>query len=428
MLRRNLERRLATLVARAEALGRLRPLVGLKPENDLTSRQWSSLESQLGATVRAVRPRLDEARRLARSARTDQDARRLNALLGRIDMDLAAAYTFFDTYMDVLTQRLTPDLAVLLAGCDRLAWDAMSRPHPQLKLLAMPVVFCDRGFAAAIIRQDVRLPGRSVNPLPLIQVPYSRLLEKYNLTSVLHEAGHQSLVKLGVVAAMRKALGRAVAAAPGKLAGRFALWTSEIGPDFWAFCLCGSAQASSLKDILSLPPAHVFRLSEFDPHPPPYLRVLLSFEWCRQLWGKGAWDDWEKDWTRLYPLASAPRETAQLLDQGRKQLPRIAQALLTTPLLPLEGRPLTGLFDMNAINPKLIDQIASGALDRKLRLSGLPPCSQLSVFRTILDRGLMPVSALDRLMTRWLAKLGRQSPAGLEQRRDLRPLGAPISV
>ena len=415
-LRQTLERRLEALLARARALGRLRELVGLRPANDLTADQWAALDTQLNATSRALLARLDAARSGAA-----HDDRNLNVMLGRMELELATAYTFFDTYMDVLTQRLTPDLAPLLAGCDRLAWDAMSRPHPALRLLAMPVVFCDRGFAAAIIRQDVRLPGRSVNPLPLIQVPYSRLLEKYNLTSVLHEAGHQSLARLGLLKSLRAALGRAVSAKAHNLPGRFALWTSEIAPDFWGFCLAGAAQASSVRDILSLPPADVFRLSEYDPHPPPFLRVLLSFEWCRQVWGSGLWDEWERDWLRLYPLRSAPPDAAKILALGYRELPRIAQALLTTPLPPLGGKSLPELFDLASVHPERIANIAGEVAQRRLRLATLPPCSQLSVFRAILDRSLLPLDALDRLMTQWLMKLGRQSRGRLEQRRAAFP-------
>ena len=84
-----------------------------------------------------------------------------------------AAFTFFDTYMDVLTQRRSPELGPVLAGCDVLAgmrWpgasDATRRP---------PLVFCDRGFGASIVRESVPFPDGTPNPMPLIQIPYSRL-------------------------------------------------------------------------------------------------------------------------------------------------------------------------------------------------------------------------------------------------------------
>jgi hypothetical protein len=406
-----LQRRLDALVLRARALADLRDLVGLPPEQDITAAQWTALEAQLRSIARSLEQRLLRATAVSGPPKSAAAAQHLNERLGRMELELAAAYTFFDTYMDVLTQRLTPQLGRLLAGCDRLAWDALSRPHPQLAKLVMPIVFCDRGFAAAIIRQDVRLPGRSVNPLPLLQIPYSRLQEKYNLTSVLHEAGHQGLIKLGLLEPLRAALARAVATDAHDLPGRFALWASEIGPDFWGFCLSGPAQASSVRDILSLPPGDVFRLSNSDPHPPPYIRVLLSFEWCRQVWGKGRWDDWERDWLGMYPLEGAPADTAPILDAARRELPGIARALLSTRFSSLSGRRLVDLFDLTPLAPQNLARLAQPVRQGRLRLSGLPPCSQLAVFRTILDDGSLSLSALDSLMTEWLLRLGRLRPS-----------------
>ena len=56
--------------------------------------------------------------------------RQLNNSLGQMELNMSKAYAFFDTYMDVLTQRHTPELGALLAGCDVLAWDAMRKEHP----------------------------------------------------------------------------------------------------------------------------------------------------------------------------------------------------------------------------------------------------------------------------------------------------------
>jgi hypothetical protein len=112
------------------------------------------------------------------------------------------------------------------------------------------------------------------------------------------------------------------------LADLFALWSSEIGPDFWTFCAAGSAQAAGIREILALPPAQVLRVSWTDVHPPPYLRFLLSLEWPRQVWGRGPWDEWEQEWLELYPVESARPNVRSVLENGRKWLPTISHALL----------------------------------------------------------------------------------------------------
>jgi len=411
MLGHSLQRRIEGMVVRVDALGGLRSLVGLPPRQDITERQWRVLEGQLDAASSTLRLRVtDAARTLLAQAADQQAARRLNTALGRLEFDLARNFTFFDTYMDVLTQRLTPELGGLLSGCDALAWDALHRDHPALRVLEPPLVFCDRGFGASIIREGVRLPRLPANPLPLIQIPYARLQEKYNLTSVLHEVGHQALTQLGLVRPIREAIRRAVSRVDRNLAGYYALWSSEIGPDFWTFGLAGPAEAASLRDLFALPLEQVLQVSAHDPHPPMYLRVLLSFEWCRQVWGRGRWDGWEREWLTLYPLETAPPGVARLMERGRTQLPRVSRVLLETTFRPLNGRTLPDLLDLKTVDPRRLEGIAKGAQAGGLNLKGLPPCAQLAVFRTVRDQGHVGVEDLNSIMTRWLSNLARQRP------------------
>lgn len=412
---KTLKRRVEALQARIEALSSLRESVNLPPNHDITKRQWTVLVLEL----KAVEIRL--LRRLKRGARTylpqtneRAAARALNAQLGEIELELTKAFAFFDTFMDVLTQRHTPELGRLLAGCDVLARDAFNKPHPALAIIEPPLVYCDRGFGASTLREGVRLPGRGYNPLPLIQIPYSRLKEKYNLTSVLHEAGHETMVRLGLKTAiprvLREELGKAKT--PPEIIDLFMLWSSEIGPDFWTFCSCGFAEAGAIKEILALPPAHVFRLSWTDPHPPPYLRALLSFEWCRQVWGDGIWDDWEKEWLDLYPPDEAPEATRNLIRRITTCLPLVSRILLRSKFRVLNGKTIPGLFNLPALAPSEIKKRIGSNANRNVNLRGLSPSAHLAVFRLIKEQGKFDEESLDSLMTNWLLRLaerGRRS-------------------
>lgn len=331
-----------------------------------------------------------------------------NNILGEIDLDLSTAIIAFDTYLDVLSQRKIPALGRILSGCDVIARDALNKDHPALSIIEAPIVFCDRGFGASIIREGVSFPGNIKNPLPLLQIPYSRLSSKHELTSIVHEAGHEGLTRLDLVRILPDAIRSGLTAfkVPTNVAELFGLWSSEIGPDFWTFCASGIAQTSSIREILSLPSTNVFQLSWVDPHPPPYLRVLLSFEWCRRQWGRGEWDDWEKDWDTLYPLDSAPSGVQRILRIGRKCIPIIGKILFNTKFRVLNGRRLPDLFDLTALDPanirKIVDSIESGKLD----LTGISPCVQLSVFRMIRDRKKFSEDFINKIMTEWLTKLG----------------------
>jgi hypothetical protein len=404
-----LRQRAESLRFRVHSLAGLRALVALPQSRDLTERQWSLIEPRMAAAAARLSDRARQAaERWLPRVHEPQAARQLNAALGRIELDVARAFAFYDTYMDVLTQRRSPELGVVLGGCDVLARDAMARPHPALRLVEPPLVYCDRGFGASILRESVPFPDGSPNPMPLIQIPYARLKQKYNLTSILHEAGHQALNRMGLVdvlpRAFRAALARA--GAPAAIRDLYALWAFEIGPDFWAFCLAGAAEANALRDLFALPPAHALRIAYADPHPPPYLRALLGFAWCRQAWGRGPWDEWEAEWIKLYPLEAAPPETRRLVRQACAFIGVIGDALFRTRLTALGGRALPDLFDLTAVAPATLMPIAAAARSGRLRLGRLPTCAQLAVFHLVRDSGRLDEAGLDRVMTTWLLELG----------------------
>jgi hypothetical protein len=394
---------------RIEAVAHLRRLVNLPPHQDISERQWAVLEPRLAAMAAGLTARVKKARDEVLPRAGDQRARRrFHETLGRVELELARAYAFFDTYMDVLSQRRVPMLGAQLAGCDVLACDAMRLAHPALEAIEPPLVYCDRGFGAAIMRESVRMPDGSPNPMPLIQVPYSRLQEKYNLTSILHEAGHQALQRLDLVRPLAGALAAAASreGRAGLLPDLYRLWSSEIAPDFWAFCLSGVAEASAVRELFALPLAQATRISMTDPHPPPYLRALLVFDWCRHAWGRGVWDDWEREWRGTFDLNALPPDTRRLLVVGQRLVPAIGAALFNQRFAELERRRLTDLFDLDSIAPSRVRPIAASVRTGVLNLRKLRPCAQLSVFGELRAHYRIPEARLDRLMTQWLVRLG----------------------
>lgn len=416
----NFRKRIESIRLRVETLPTLRKLVALPPIYDITKSQWSLLETQLSAAAARLLSRLKRgAREYLPHIHNIEAARSLNILLGEIELELSRAFTFFDTYMDILTQRNTPELGPLLAGCDVLAWDAINKEHPALTIVEPPLVYCDRGFGASILREEVLLPDGTPNPMPLIQIPYSRLKEKYNLTSIIHEVGHQVMVRLGLVTAIPKVFRYVLtkAEAPNTIKDLFAIWSSEIGPDFWGFCASGIAQVATIKEILALPPSQVFRISWTDPHPPAYLRALISFEWCRQIWGRGDWDDWEKEWLELYPLDDIPVETQEILKKARTYIPVISKVLLQTKFRVLNRRTIPNLFNnLSTLAPSELQRIARTAHSGTLNLKGLSPCTQLAVFRLIRDQGKLTEKEIDKIMTKWLLKLGEKRKVCIEKK------------
>ena len=251
------------------------------------------------------------------------------------------------------------------------------KDHPALIIIEKPLVFLDRGFGASILREGITLPDGSLNPLPAIQIPYSKLMEKYNLTSVIHETGHSAMVRLGLVVSLPKMTIEVLenAGAPKTIHKLFALWMKrDRAQHFRGFCNCGIAQPSSVREILSLPKNYVFKVSSTDPHPPPFLRVLLAIEWCRQQWGSGIWDTWERSWTMMYPMKELRSEEKKIISTAKEYIPTVSHALFRTRFRTLNGGTILSLFDIDAIAPTRLENVVRKAQNSNiLNLKGFSP-------------------------------------------------------
>jgi hypothetical protein len=410
---RDAARRIQGLLSRARALRTLRTLVPLAPAVDLSARQWSLIDLELANAARRV---VDPVRRVAvddlADAARPEVRRRMARRLGRAEIELTRAYSFFDTLMDVLTQRLSPELGPLLKGCDVLALDALSGRHPALDAVEAPLVHCDRGFGASVLREGVPMPTGGVNPLPLIQIPYARLHEKHNLTSVLHEVGHEVQVRLKLRLPLARAIAEALARAGASrsVQSLFAGWVSEIFPDFWAFCATGMAHAATVRDILALPPAQVTRIQLGEPHPVPFVRALLAFDWCRHAFGAGPWDEWERDWRVAYPIALRRRSGGRgLLEACSEAIPVVTRVLFVQSFPNLGVGSIPRLFDLEAVSPARLAAVLRGQSTRSTEFRHLRPCVQLAAFSLMRERSLVPDTELAHAMTTWLRELPRRS-------------------
>jgi len=147
-----------------------------------------------------------------------------------------------------------------------------------------------------------------------------------------------------------------------------------------------------------------------DPHPPPYLRVLLAFDWCRRAFGRGRWDAWQQEWELLYPRTGITSPTRTLLQNARRFVPAVGDALFNHRFGELENRALVDLFDLAAISPSEVRRVATRGAGGTLDLRGLTPCAQLAVFAELREMRAMTEEQLDDLMTAWLRRLGERRP------------------
>jgi hypothetical protein len=393
------------LKARTELLTGLNKVVSSKDYQNISASQWYAINKQLNVIADKISRQLDlyTDKFLATAVNGKEQHKLINAL-GEIELELSQAYSFYDTYMDILTQRLSHVLGPLLRGCDVIAADGLK--HPYLTAVTRnPIMYCDRGFGARILREGVSL-AKGVNPVAFIAIPYSRLAEKYNLISIYHEVGHQALNKLDLVEPFQRVFSVCAKNAGGNqlLQNLFGNWSRELVPDFWAFGFTGMGQTSFMRDVLLVPQAMAFGVSPYQQHPPSYLRFLVSVEWCRFLWGRGDWDDWSEEWESFYPVKHTDRVTKEIILDAKKYLPAIARATITTRFKKLGNKSITSLFDMESIAPFNVKKCRA-----EKHFLRAPIGVQLSTFRLIRDKKNMPIERLNNIIHSWLINLKHTS-------------------
>ncbi len=215
----------------------------------------------------------------------------------------------WDFYFELFGQRQSKYGEWLLC-CDRNALDCYRATYTGLgvaRSVPAPPPFCfmRTGFAPATIRRGIPLKrlGRQLNPFPLVQLPYHRLVNPWTLGAVMHEVSHNLQSELGLSKEVpRNVALRLLQADLGKfVASVWARWNREMFADMSALLLGGPAVVGSLMDVVGRAPAAVFGFNPNGPHPTPYLRTLISVELLRRMGFPEEAEQYRRVWTRIYP-------------------------------------------------------------------------------------------------------------------------------
>ena len=319
-------RSLLTRLARVLPFALIEPMV---PAASLLPRAQRGIERQLVSGRRELRAMVRGFLRWLRSpagrkATPAQAQRRFTFLR----MKFNAALIQFDMLNDVITQRSEHRNGVWLAGLDVASSDALALRGGYY---AAPPVVCylDRGPGAAIRRARTRLPGGGDNPVAIIRVPRERMVGASIASSLFHEVGHQGAALLDLVNSLRPVLQslQSGATGPAQLWKLWERWISEIVADFWSLARVGVAATHGLIGVVSLPRIFVFRINIDDPHPVPWIRVLLSCTMGERLFPHPQWQRMARLWESFYPLQGLPEAERRLLQALRDSMPALAGLL-----------------------------------------------------------------------------------------------------
>lgn len=249
----------------------------------------------------------------------------------------------FDLFTEVVTQRSEHGTGVWLSGLDVLAADGLrvSVPGPE----ELPAVcYLARGPGAAIRRAKTPLPGGRSNPVAIIRIPRERMIGSGVASSLIHEVGHQGAAQLGLVDTLRTELKRRRQSEPDGEWLIFETWISEIVADCWSVGKLGITSTVGLLAVVSLPTFFVFRPSGDDPHPTPYLRVLISASIGQALYPHPQWLEMRQTWKQMYPISSLPPERAAELQRVEAAIPAFVRVLLQHRPPALQGRQVGDLW------------------------------------------------------------------------------------
>ncbi len=299
----------------------------------------------------------------------------------------------WDFYFELFGQRQTR-YAKWLLSCDRIGLDcyrayylgiAVARPIPS----PPPFSYMATGFSPATFRRGIRLKklGKQLNPFPLIQLPYHRLINPWTLGAILHEISHNLQSDLGLSRDIPRKVGLSLlkAGATRQVARTWVRWNREMFADMSGMMLGGPCIAGSLMDILARGPRTVVAYNPRAPHPTPYLRMLINTELLRRMGFESEAEQHRKVWTRMYPNSRAGSIPHAVVKSFTEACPVAVDAMCFQPYPSLGNRSVAQVLNFGRKEQQMIEE-ASRRLAAGVDPGVIPERFLIGAVRLALDR------------------------------------------
>jgi len=317
----------------------------------------------------------------------------------------------WDFYFETFGQRQTR-FAKWLLSCDRIGLDCyrasylglgVARPIPA----PPPLSYMATGFAPATFRRGIPLKrlGKQLNPFPLIQLPYHRLINPWTLGAVLHEVSHNLQSDLGLAKDVPRKVGLRLlnAGASRQVARAWVRWNREMFADMSGMMLGGPCIAGSLMDILARGPVSVTYYNPRGPHPTPYFRMLINTELLRRMGFETEAEQYRRVWLRIYPSASASGTIPEaILKSFGEACPLAVDAMCFQPYPSLGNRSFAQVLNFGAKEQQMIEE-ASRRLAAGVDPGIIPERFLIGAVRLALDRRLARPETLTKNFYKALA-------------------------
>jgi hypothetical protein len=273
----------------------------------------------------------------------------------------------WDFYYELFGQRQSMPSAEWLLSCDRVAMDCYHVAYTGIgtaKSIPAPPPFCfmRTGFAPSTIRRGipVRRLGKQLNPFPLVQLPYHRLINPWTLGAVMHEVSHNLQTELGLSKVIPRSVAlRLLNARLGRfVASVWARWNREMFADMSALLLGGPEVLGSLMDVVGRSPKAVFSFNPDGVHPTPYLRTLISVELLRRMGFADEAEDYRRAWTRIYPNPRAGNIPEAMLKTFPEACAKAVDTMCYRPYKTLGGKSLAEVIRFQRKEQQMIEEAA----------------------------------------------------------------------
>lgn len=350
----------------------------------------------------------------ARSAMQQPDASRLQNVLVRKEQAhnwVQSIEQIWDFYFELFGQRQS-QFGNWLLGCDRIALDcyqdiymglgkARSIPAPA------PFSYLKTGFGPATFRRGIPLTklSKQINPFPLIQLPYHRLVNPWTLGAILHEVSHNLQTDLNLRKTIPLAIAKRLlkAGISRQVAATWTRWHSETFADLSGLLLGGHYTVASLMDIAARSPTSTLNFHPGAVHPTPYLRVFLSTELLRRMGFSQEANYYDCIWNRIYPNPRAGNIPREFLETFGKAHKLVVDTICYTPYPELGGKTLAGVTSFKRLHQQMINE-AGRRLAKGNDPGIIPERFLIPASRFALDRRLAEPQAIANNFYRALAR------------------------
>jgi hypothetical protein len=191
----------------------------------------------------------------------------------------------------------------------------------------------------------------------IVRVPRERMVGAHGVgASMLHEVGHQTAALLDLLPSLRTTLRRRAGSGSPTEQRAWMIWHRSLGEvlgDFWGVGKLGISASLGLMAVVSLPAFFVFRPPDLgdDPHPSPWIRLKASAALGAELYPHGQWQDLQRLWDAMYPIAGLPARRRTPFVALERTLPELAELIVNHRPRLLGGRSLGAVMPTSERTP-----------------------------------------------------------------------------